>query len=63
MVESGGAATEHADDRIMPWTLAMPKDLKVSDPSGLVYPYRASSEAKRRAAAKFPKPPAQNPWV
>ncbi|MGO4573169.1 dihydrolipoyl dehydrogenase family protein [Microvirga sp. 2TAF3] len=52
-----------AGELIMPWNLAMAKELKISDLAGLVYPYPTLSEATKSAAVEFLKPTAQNPWV
>ncbi|MBZ6076541.1 dihydrolipoyl dehydrogenase family protein [Microvirga puerhi] len=56
-------AGPRAGELIMPWVLAMARNLKVSDLAGLVYPYPTLSEITKSAAVEFLKPSAQNPWV
>ncbi|WP_343232357.1 dihydrolipoyl dehydrogenase family protein [Microvirga terricola] len=53
----------HAGELIMPWALAMVRQLPVSDLARLVYPYPTFSEASKGAAMEFRKRSAPNPWL
>jgi pyruvate/2-oxoglutarate dehydrogenase complex dihydrolipoamide dehydrogenase (E3) component len=56
-------AGPHAGELIVPWVLAIAKDMKVSDLAGIVMPYPTLSEATKRAAVEFLKPLARKPWM
>jgi pyruvate/2-oxoglutarate dehydrogenase complex dihydrolipoamide dehydrogenase (E3) component len=56
-------AGPHAGELIVPWGLALSKNLKIQDLAGLVFPYPTLSEVTKRVAVEFLRPSAQNPWL
>jgi pyruvate/2-oxoglutarate dehydrogenase complex dihydrolipoamide dehydrogenase (E3) component len=56
-------AGPRAGELIMPWVLAMARDLKVTELAGVVYPYPTLSEVTRSTAVEFLRPSTLNPWL
>jgi pyruvate/2-oxoglutarate dehydrogenase complex dihydrolipoamide dehydrogenase (E3) component len=46
----------HAGELILPWVLAISKELKIGDMAGLIAPYPTLSEISKRAAGSYYTP-------
>lgn len=58
-----GIVGPRAGELISLWTLALSKNMKVSDIAGIVMPYPTLSEVSRRAAITYFGPSLRSPWL